>query len=106
MTAAKKRRMRKVLIVGSILCCIPGMLVFSILIIDVIENWEHFIRNLTGYGSDVLFITAYTTLAFAPAIILVKARNTDLTRSRIVIMGTMEAILIVALWTFLAFWDI
>jgi hypothetical protein len=92
-------KMKRALIIGSIVCCIPGLWLLVVLICDIIEYWDHFLHNVIGYEHDILLTVLYATLSCVPAIVLFKARHTEMSRVKIAITGILEVVLICVLWT-------
>jgi hypothetical protein len=90
--------MKRALIIGSVICCFPGLWILAGAIIDFVEYWDYSLRGLVGYEHDALWILVYASLSCIPAGILVKARHTEISRVKSAIIGVMELALIVPLW--------
>jgi len=96
--------MRKVLIVGSIVCCIPALYLLVGIPYDIIIDLPSFLRDQTAHVA-VIFYAVYISLAFAPAILLLRRGKAEMPSSTIVILGIMEFVAISVLVAGLAFWS-
>jgi hypothetical protein len=92
----RETKIRRALIIGSIFCCLPGLYILFGLSYDLIKSGPESLNDPTARAAMV-FYALYVVLAFAPAIILIKARKNELPRSKILLVGATEVIVVVVL---------
>jgi len=54
----------------------------------------------------VIFYAVYVVLAFAPAIMLVKARHIEISRSKVLVVGGIEFVVVIVLLALISLWGV
>jgi hypothetical protein len=54
----------------------------------------------------VIFYAVYVVLAFAPAIMLVKARQIEISRSKVLVIGGIEFVVVIGLLALISLWGV
>jgi cytochrome bd-type quinol oxidase subunit 2 len=86
--------MKQALMVGAIICCVIGVFFIFITIQGIIEFSSEIFRKPRDFFIPLLISVAYTLLTFTPVFILIRSKQTQMSRLRFTLTGFTELIVI------------
>jgi uncharacterized membrane protein YhaH (DUF805 family) len=97
--------MRKFSVAGSVFCCLPALYILFAVAYDISTFPRDFSNDPTAQVA-VIFYAVYVVLAFAPAIMLVKARHIEISRSKVLVVGGIEFVVVIVLLALISLWGV